>query len=192
MLNLVFLPVSAPGDDEYGTIPNQIAGPDTTNRQVTYPILVWYNQAVRQEAIEQIRAWALDPVVLVGFSKSGLGAWNLARTIPDRVRATIIFDAPVAREQPEWDIGAFYAEDAAWQDDLPIRTIREFEAAMPAPHQLILISGEVFHEEMCAFSRELDRAGLAHAFLPRPHLKHQWNSGWIEEGLNSLIDSTRR
>ena len=189
-MNVVILPATAPGDETYGTIPREIAGyPGFSVRQVCYPSQVWYNDDVRQQALAQIRAWGVAPVVLVGFSKSGLGAWNLARAIPDIVSATIIFDAPVVREQlPPWGTDAFYASDAEWQRDLPANTIQSFVSAMPASHQLVLISGDVFHEEMLTFSQALDEAGLTHTFLPRPHMKHHWNSGWIEEGLNALLE----
>jgi len=189
-MDLAFLPATDPGDKTYGTIPTQIATrPDACVRQVSYPSLAWYNAAVRREAIAQIRAWGVAPVILVGFSKSGLGAWNIARAIPDLVSTTIIFDAPVTREQlPSWDARPFYADNAAWLADLPSRTIRDFHSAMPTTHQLILISGEGFHEEMCTLSLALDEAGLAHAFLPRPHMKHHWNSGWIEEGLIKSLE----
>lgn len=63
-----------------------------------------------------------------------------------------------------------------------------FREAMPPHHQLVLISGHGFHDEMCQLSDELSKIGLLHAFLSRPNLKHHWNSGWIEEGLNEIGD----
>ncbi len=189
MLNLVFLPATGPGDITFGTIPDSIAGyPDASIRRVGFSRLVWYNEAVRKETIAQISAWDVAPIVLVGFSKSGLGAWNIARTIPDLVSATIIFDAPAARLQlPPWGTDAFYPDDAAWQANLPIRTIREFKTAMHTEHQLVLISGANFHDEMSALSDALAANGVPHLFLPCPDMKHHWNSGWIEVGLNILL-----
>ena len=189
-MDLVFLPATDPGDDAYGTIPKELAGyPDASVRQVCYPTLVWYNDVVRREAIAQIRGWGVVSAVLVGFSKSGLGAWNIARATPDIVSATIIFDAPVARQQlPPWETDAFYANDTEWRTDLPANTIQSFTSAMPANHQLVLIAGANFHEEMSTLSQALDEAGLAHAFLRRPEMTHHWNSGWIEEGLNTLLE----
>ena len=111
-----------------------------------------------------------------------------ARETPDIVSATIIFDAPVARQQlPPWQTDAFYTSHTEWQKDLPANTIPGFASAMPPNHRLVLISGKNFHEEMSAFSQALDEAGLAHAFLSRPHMMHHWNSGWIEHGLSTLL-----
>jgi pimeloyl-ACP methyl ester carboxylesterase len=189
MMNLVFLPATEPTDRTYGEVPEKIDGrPEALCHEIQYPELVWYNKRVRDEAIAQIRAFNVSPVVLVGFSKSGLGAWNIARTIPDLVSATIIFDAPVARETlPPWGTGPFYEDDSSWQEDLPLRTIEDFQSVMPGTHQLVLISGPGFHNEMCFLSDELTKIGLRHAFLSRPHRKHHWNSGWIEEGLKELV-----
>ena len=185
---LVFLPATEPGNHNYGVIPENIASfPDLAVRQVTYPALVWYNRAVQDEAIEQIRAWSVPSVILVGFSKSGLGAWNIARRIPDLVAGTIIFDAPVARDTlPSWGTAPFYKDDAAWQEDLPLRTCEQFKSVMPVNHKLVLISGKGFHAEMCMLSDKLSGIGLNHVFLPRPDVKHHWNSGWLEEGLMKL------
>ena len=189
MLNLVFLPVTAPGDMTYGSVPKEIAGQDAVIRDVSYPGLVWYNASVREEAIKQIRNWEISSLVLVGFSKSGLGAWNIAREIPGLVRATIIFDAPVGRETPAWEIDTFYCDATSWQADLPMRTVQAFADSLPQSHQLVLVSGDGYHEEMSSLSLELNTAGLDHVFLPRPHMKHHWNSGWIEEGVNALVDT---
>jgi pimeloyl-ACP methyl ester carboxylesterase len=189
-MDLAFLPATAPGDETYGSVTKQIPGyPDVLVRQVHYPSLVWYNEPVREQAIAQIHGWGVAPVVLVGFSKSGLGAWNIARTIPDRISATIIFDAPVARRQMHpAGAAAFYPDDAAWQADLPLCTIHEFGAAMPTAHRLVLISGEEFHQEMSVLSQSLRDAGLDHAFLAQPDMRHHWNSGWIEKALKELLE----
>lgn len=187
-MELVFLPATAPGDQTFGAVPPQIPSyPDATVRQVHYPSLVWYNRIVQEQAIAQIQSWGVDPVVLIGFSKSGLGAWNIARRIPDRVSATIIFDAPVARDAlPPWGTAPFYSDDAAWQEDLPLRTCRPFQLAMPSHHRLVLISGANFHSEMCTLSNKLAGMGMEHVFQPRPEMKHHWNSGWPQEGLNDI------
>lgn len=189
-MNLVFLPATEPSDGMYGEVPDKIEGfLDASIHTVQYPHLVWYNFRVRDEAIAQIRAFNVSPVILVGFSKSGLGAWNIARAIPDLISGTIIFDAPVARESlPPWGTAPFYRDDESWQQDLPLRTVRSFRSVMPETHRLVLISGAGFHDEMCQLSNELTRVGSRHSFLSRPHLKHHWNSGWIGEGLNELVE----
>ena len=188
-MNLVLLPATDPKDQTCGMMPERIAGYEgVAIHHICFPTMVWYNEPVRREAIEQIDALNISPMVLVGFSKSGLGAWNITRMIPDRIAATIIFDAPVAREKlPPWGTDAYYGSDEDWLKDLPYRHITDFKAALPETHKLVLISGESFHDEMSMLSRVLNDTGTAHVFLSRPHQKHHWQSGWIEEGLNIVL-----
>ena len=187
-MNLVFLPATEPDNETYGRVPETIKEfPDASIHTIKYPDLVWYNEAVCNEAISQIRALALSPVVLIGFSKSGLGAWNIARALPDIVAGTIIFDSPVTRtELPSWGTAPFYKDDASWQKDLPILHMDEFQSAMPETHRLVLIAGPGFNDEMTQLSDALAKRGSTHAFLPLSHLEHHWNTGWIEDGLKEM------
>ncbi len=187
-MNLVFLPATEKSDETYGQAPHMVRGfPEAAVHEIKYPQLVWYNQNVRSQAVAQIQALEIGPVVLFGFSKSGPGAWNIARSIPELVAATIIFDAPmVLQELPMWGAEKFYEDDAAWRKDSPVNSIAEFRTAMPDTHRLILISGEGWHEEMVQMSETLSREGCPHTFLSRPDLRHHWDSGWIEEGLRAL------
>ena len=193
MTTLVFLPATAPDDRTFGSIPERIEGyANLVIHPIRFPVLVWYNQAVRDQVLRQVDAWQGSSIVWVGFSKSGLGAWNLACAVPRRTLATIIFDAPVAREEvPPWDAAAYYPDRDTWLADLPIRHIAAFKAALPAEHRLVLISGASFHGEMAALSSALTAAGVGHHFLSRPRRKHHWNSGWIEEALPLLAPPDR-
>ena len=186
--HLVFLPATDPGETTFGVIPECIpTHPELRLDAVFFPTMVWYNRQVRAAAIEQIKRLATGRVVLVGFSKSGLGAWNLTRELADRVAATIIFDAPVARDQlPPWGTAPFYGDDEAWQEDLPIRHIAAHREAVPASHRLILVTGANFHDEMVTFSAALNEQGVAHDLVALPDRRHHWDSGWLGVALARL------
>lgn len=190
MVNLVFLPATEPGDATYGGVPERISGlREVSIHTIQYQHLVWYNKSVRAEAVAQIHALNVSPIVLVGFSESGLGAWNIAREIPDLIEATIIFDAPVARRKlPPWQTAPFYDSDESWREDLPLDTMKSFLTNVLDPHRLVLLSGIGFHDEMCQLSDELKKNGYAHVFLPGPDREHRWDSGWVEEGLKKVVE----
>lgn len=192
--NLVFLPATAPGDTTYGAIPELLPEfPGATVHAVRFPELVWYNREIRAQAVAQIRALNLPPVILVGFSKSGLGAWNIAREHPELVCAVIIFDAPVCRDElPPWETDAFYADDEAWREDLPLRQIARAPSLFPAGLPLILVSGSIFHDEMAELSRALYQIGIEHTFHSSPICPHHWNSGWIEMALHNYMNKTNK
>ena len=188
MLNLVFLPATDPQDTTYGTIPKQIIGhKNVAVHRVYFPNLVWYNEAVRTQAIEQIDSLRIDFPVLVGFSKSGLGAFNIARMISDQVAGAIIFDAPVARMKSVWNTAEFYPNDESWLADIPVLHLSDIKNVFKAAQPLILISGMGFHNEMVELSRLLHENSVNHTFLPHPDMKHHWNSGWIEEAVDILL-----
>jgi len=189
-MNLVFLPATESSQTQYGVVPQHLDQfPEAVVHTVNFPHLVWYNSSVQAEAIAQIRALGLSSFVLIGFSKSGLGAWNITRQMPDLVSATIIFDSPMTRESlPSWGTSPFYQDDLAWQKDLPANSIDHFCDVTKKDHQLILISSSSFHNEMLELSTQLEDRNYSHHFLNRHDLEHHWNSGWIEDGLNLLRD----
>ena len=49
---------------------------------VTFEKEVWYNREWRKQTIAQIKPALCDRNILIGFSKSGLGALNEALNIP--------------------------------------------------------------------------------------------------------------
>lgn len=187
-IQLICLPATAPEDTRFGLPPVRLnAFPDWTVHTPHFPRQVWYNAEVRREALRRIQEHGPGPRILAGFSKSALGAWNLTREAPDLFSATILFDAPAARpELPPWDTADFYANDAAWQADQPLFNLDLFLESVPDPHPLVLVSGELFHDEMTALSEALRTLGREHLFLPRPHLPHRWDSGWLEEAVTSV------
>ncbi|MBT3275204.1 MAG: hypothetical protein HN368_18765 [Spirochaetales bacterium] len=189
MSKLVFLPATEPSDTTYGSAPRNIPDfPGLSAHHIVFPHLVWYNEAVRRQAVDQILEIDNGPLVLIGFSKSGLGAWNITRMIPDRISATIIFDSPVVGvDRHRYNPVPFYQDDVSWCNDLPANTILELMSSSRENHKLIMISGEAFHEEMNTLSAAMNETGLEHTFLARQDLSHHWNSGWIEEGLQEAL-----
>jgi len=187
-MNFVFLPATEPGDQNYGSVPEQIDQlPGSTLHTIQFPHLVWYNPDIQEEAIRQIRELNLESIILIGFSKSGLGAWNISRQIPERVTATIIFDSPMSRQTlPTWGTAPFYPDDATWQADSPINSIDHFCRSVKPDHQLVLISSTAFHEEMEDLSTALRDKNFPHSFLSCPHFKHHWNSGWLKKGVAEI------
>ena len=131
-VDLVFLPAMAAEDRTYGAIPDRLpAFPEVHVHAAGFPGVVWYNCAVRNQAVAQIRALDLDSFILVGFSKSGLGAWNIARKMPERICGTLIFDAPVASDDWRRWGDDFYQDDASWQRDLPLRAVLGARGPLP-------------------------------------------------------------
>lgn len=191
-MDLVLLPATAPDDDRFGRMPEAVPGHVGLRvHAVRFPRQVWYDRATRAEAVAQIGHRCAAPVVLAGFSKSGIGAWNIALEHPGLVAATIIFDAPVARrELPPWGTAGFYADDADWQADLPLARVPRWTASVAGTHRLVLVAGALFHAEMHALSTALQAASVDHDLLGGAEFAHRWDSGWIAAGLAAVFGAT--
>lgn len=185
---VVFLPATRPGDTRFGRPPERVDGfPELGCATVPFERQVWYNRAVCDAAAAHIRALPGERLILVGFSKSAIGAWTLTSMLGSRVRGTVLFDGPVARDAcPPWNTAAFYASDEQWQSDLPIRTINAFRRRLAPDHRLALIPGALFRDEMAALASALRDTGHAHLWIDEARFTHNWNSGWIEAALTAL------
>jgi hypothetical protein len=73
-MDVIYLPATEPDDDTFGHPPGPFADmPSIRVFEVSYSRMVWYNEEIRVEEIQQIEAMPADQYVLVGFSKSGSG-----------------------------------------------------------------------------------------------------------------------
>ena len=181
---VVFLPATAPEDPRYGQPPAAVPNlPAERIHQLSFARQVWYNRQVRAAAIAQIKALAAGPVVLVGFSKSGLGAIGIALDQPDLVSRLLIFDAPVCRQElPPWETADFYTPET-WRQDLPANRVRELGGWLQGARRLVLVAGAGFSADMQAFATMLAGHPPQLRLIANPTRVHHWNSGWVEEFL---------
>ena len=63
MVNLVFLPATAPDDGTYGAPPERVESRVPVSvRCVRFSTMVWYNEPVRREAISQVSKTACGTI----------------------------------------------------------------------------------------------------------------------------------
>jgi ribosomal protein S18 acetylase RimI-like enzyme len=181
------LPATDPGDPTFGFTPDQPLGPAWPALSVRFGRVVWYPPVIRSEAMQQLLPNLARDTVLLGFSKSGLGALNLALDHPGLFRAVVIFDSPLMHpEMPPWDdCGACYAS-SSWSADQPANRLAELRRLIGSGTRLIHLSGAGFHDEHAAFQTLLDQEGIAATFIPDPDRPHHWDSGWRDSCVSVL------
>lgn len=175
------LPATEPGDRSFGVLsPEELAGFDVM--EVAFSRLVWYNAAIRAETWQQIVAADPGPDdVLIGFSKSGHGALNLALDHPGVFGRVLIFDAPICRRELfQWSTEGFYTQQT-WTEDWPLGRLSQL-VELSGHTELILVSGDGFADEMRQMDREITEAGGRCRFHD-VQLPHRWDSGWIRRSL---------
>ena len=130
---------------------------------------------------------------LLGFSKSGWGAWSLLARHPDLFDKAAAWDAPL--DMPRFDLyGA--AQVFGTQDHF--ETHRVLPAILNCPDlktaspRLILTGYDNFRTHHETTHRLLDEAQVPHVYRDGPKLKHVWNSGWVEGAVELLISLDQR
>ncbi|MDB6168335.1 MAG: dependent oxidoreductase, partial [Verrucomicrobia bacterium] len=132
-----------------------------------------------------------DGRLLVGFSKSGWGAWTLMLRHPATFGRAAAWDAPMMLDHySAWGSAPIYGSQENFEQyritNLLRSNVAELRASTRSP-RLILTGYAVFqdhHEQVHALMKEL---GVPHVFRNGPRLKHDWCSGWLEESISLLL-----
>lgn len=141
------------------------------------PHQVWYNRGERDRIARALAGAA--GVTLVGFSKSGLGALNLALDHPGLAARIVVFDVPVARDpHPGWGVEGYYPDLQTYRADLPISWPQRLRA-MTASTALLHIAGALYVDDHDQLHRHLD-GSPGYAYRRQPDWTHRWDAGWLD------------
>jgi S-formylglutathione hydrolase FrmB len=204
------LPVEAGREDRYGDGLSEVQKYDLHNRHTTifvapsFSHLPWYadhptRPEVRQESyftnvvvpfVEKAYSASdrSEDRLLLGFSKSGWGAWSLLLRHPQMFGRAAAWDAPLMMNE----IGLYGTSDI-------VGTQKNFEAYRVADlvrakaellqdrNRLVLTGYDNFrphHQQAHALLSELK---IPHEYRDGPARKHDWHSGWVSEAVELLF-----
>ena len=195
-MKLVFLPATDPRDSSYGR-PQQEwpvlrrSHPQAEVLLLSFDTMVWYTRSIRADAFDRIREICdgeFSQLVLIGFSKSGCGAMNIALDHPGLFRSVVVFDAPLLNEDiNRFGMYRFYPSADQLRPDVPLLRIQNGDSY--GSTELILIHGEAFSDEMLAFSDALAERQLPATCLSDVSYPHRWDSGWMGPALQIALGS---
>jgi hypothetical protein len=125
--------------------------------------------------------------LLLGFSKSGWGAYSLLLRNPQAFSKAVAWDAPLGQQSPN-KYGmreVFAAQDALdpyciW-DLLP--KCAEF---LSAKQRLGLLGHGVFRAHHQATHFRMMKLGILHEYQDGPRREHDWHSGWVPSAVEFL------
>ena len=181
MENVIFLSAETPPDPVDSSA--RCSDVPIEGHTLTFPRIVWYDAADVDSAVRQIAVNNVAPVVLAGFSKSGLGAIRVALRIPELVRGLLIFDAPLNIPPLEKCLRPAFTEAQM--------LVRAMHETLHPSTRIVLIGGKEFHKEMRLFSGFLTREAVAHNFIDKPAREHRWESGWVKESLKDILNEEK-
>jgi len=126
--------------------------------------------------------------LLLGFSKSGWGAWSLMLRHPDVFGRAAAWDAPLVWAGPgKYGSGDIFgtAENFA---GYRVTTLLEGNAAgLRRGKRLILLGYGNFRTEHQQAHALLERLKVPHEYRDGPARTHDWHSGWVKEAAELLL-----
>lgn len=208
---LYVLPVEAGDGRHWGDAMQEIRRHDlhTRHRLVcvypTFSHLPWYADHPQQATIRQ-ESYFLRVVVpfiertypvrrdsagrlLVGFSKSGWGAFSLLLRHPDVFGKAAAWDAPLAMPQPNrYGMEEIFATQENFEPYRITSLLRQQSRTLSGKPRLIHLGYGNFRSQHLAVESLLNELQIPHVFRDGPQRPHAWDSGWLPEAVQLLVE----
>ena len=204
------LPVEAGTESRYGDGLAEVRKLDLHNHlkavfvAPTFAALPWYadhptRPELRQEAhllavvvpfvqrTYPVRADAAGRLLL-GFSKSGWGAYSLLLRNPEVFGRAAAWDAPLTMDAPgRYGSGEVFATPENFRRYEITRLVEERAEMLRLRNRLVLTGYGNFRAEHQRFHALLEKLGVPHDYRDGPQLRHDWHAGWVEEAARLLL-----
>lgn len=126
--------------------------------------------------------------LLLGFSKSGWGAWSLLLRHPDVFGKAAAWDAPTAMDTPRYGLEVISATRENFERYKLHSTLGERAGELDKSARLGLFGYGNFRGQMTQTHEFMKSLGVAHEWRDGPERKHHWESGWVEEAAQWLAN----
>ena len=204
------LPVEAGTENRYGDGLKEVKKLDLHNTfgvifvAPTFSHLPWYadhptKPEVRQEShVLKVVVPFIDktyPVkagaegrLLLGFSKSGWGAWSLLLRNPDVFGRAAAWDAPLMMDAPgKYGSGDIFGTADNFEGYRVGKLLGDKAGKFQKEKRLVLLGYGNFRAEHVQAHALLDKLKVAHEYRDGPERKHDWHSGWVKEAVERLL-----
>jgi len=127
---------------------------------------------------------------LVGFSKSGYGAYSLLLRHPEVFAKAAAWDAPLMTEQPnKYGMELIFGRRENFEKYKIPNLLQKRAATLGPSTRLILTGYGGFRREHQAAHALMEELKIRHIFRDGPERKHAWNSGWLPEAVGLLAEA---
>lgn len=129
---------------------------------------------------------------LLGFSKSGWGAFSLILRNPGQFAAAAAWDAPLMLEKPDsFETPRAFVTQASFDAYRFSRLVREKGEPFRGTKRLVLNGFGNFREHHVKAHRLLEELQIPSSWREGWFRPHAWNGGWLEETLTELLAAGR-
>ena len=200
---LFVLPVEAGDEQRWGDAQAEIKKLDLANKHglicvyPTFSHLPWYvdhptDKGIRQETyflrvvvpfVEQKypASRTRDSRLLLGFSKSGWGAWSLLLRHPGVFGRAAAWDAPLALERGRYGMETISGTQENFERYRIFSLLKQGATQLGAEKRLALLGYDNFREQTRQTHDLMVSLKVPHEYRDGPQRKHHWHSGWVEE-----------
>jgi S-formylglutathione hydrolase FrmB len=208
------LPVEKEDGRRFGGALDEVARLGLQNRHhviavaPTFAQAPWYGDHAKDRGAQQER-YVVEDVVpsvdrhlpslggaesrfLVGFSKSGWGAFTLMLRHPDTFGGAAAWDAPLMMETlGRWETSEIFGTEDAFDRFRVDRLLRERGAAVGTSRRLVLMGHGRFADDVRGAHALMQSLAVPHQYRDGPARAHRWDSGWLEEAFALLLADRR-
>ncbi len=125
---------------------------------------------------------------LVGFSKSGWGAWSLLLRHPQTFERAAAWDAPMMMDSPgKYGSGPIFATKENFAKYQITELLQSPTSRSLGEERLILVGKGIFSEQHDRLHAWMDERQLQHTFEAGVQRKHHWDSGWLPLTVSRLL-----
>jgi acetyl esterase/lipase len=211
---LYVLPVEAKDGRRYGDGLLEVKKAGLHNRYglicvaPTFSHLPWYadhptDKTIRQESyflkvvvpfIEKTYPVLARPEgrLLVGFSKSGWGAFALLLRHPEVFGKAAAWDAPLMKDKPnQFGMKQILGTQANFEKYRIAALLKQRAELLKKSCRLVLTGYGNFRAHHQQAHRLMKELGVKCQYRDGPKRKHRWNNGWLEEAVDLLISDSR-
>jgi hypothetical protein len=126
--------------------------------------------------------------LLLGFSKSGWGAFSLLLRHPDVFARAAAWDAPLLLARPDrYGAGPIFGTPENFEKYRVTKLLEERAVELRGEARLILLGYGNFRDEHRAAHALMDNLRIAHEYRDGPARRHDWHSGWVAEATALLM-----
>jgi hypothetical protein len=158
---------------------------DRGNRQETYLLRVVIPFVDRTYPVSP----GTENRLLIGFSKSGWGAFSLLLRYPDSFGKAAAWDAPLMERKPHrFGMGPIFGTQENF-DGYCIATLVQKRARQLAGEPRLILTGYGnFRSHHVEAHEQMEALGIPHVYRDGPRRQHSWHSGWLQEAVGLLLD----
>jgi hypothetical protein len=206
---IYLLPVEAGRESRFGDSMRTAVEIDAANRygaiivQPTFAALPWYADHPTDRTLAQ-ESYFTDVVVplvertypalaeprgrlLVGFSKSGWGAWSLLLRHPDKFGKAASWDAPLTMTWPsKYGSQPIFGTEETFEQYRITKLLEDRAEQLTDSSRLILLGHGNFPDHG-PIHEQLERLRIPHVYRPGPKTPHVWDKAWLQPAIEAVV-----